>query len=358
MIVPVLSRMRFILASLLLVAITGLAAPAAATVSLTASLGTLPSSGVIGTAFSGSFQCMNSGTESVANVTCAVAGLPNWASVGACSPSVPVASLPVAPPGLAGIVDTIRCSVTGMPTATGVFTLTVTASGDGTTHVASRSIHIFSTPTALNVSLTLPPALVGQAYSGNVVCSTVGTVAPTNWGCGVTGLPGWVTKVCLPAGGSSTIICILGGTPNAPGTSSITLTTTADNAVTASTAGSLRVTSRLCDLDVTGEGVLNPATNGLLMLRRLLGLSGQPLVEGLGSLNYSAAELQQFADNRKYAGLESQPTALVTGQIVLRLMQSVADNQLLVGTTLPASATLTTAAAVRADVNAKCGANF
>ena len=76
------------------------------------------------------------------------------------------------------------------------------------------------------------------------------------------------------------------------------------------------------------------------------------------TLSYSAAELQQFVDNRKYQGLESQPTALVSRQIVLRLMQSVADDQLLASTTLPPSATLTTAAAVRADVNAKCGTHF
>ncbi len=199
---------------------------------------------------------------------------------------------------------------------------------------------------------------MGQAYSGSVVCSAVGTIAPSNWVCGVSGLPAWVTKNCFPQT-STTIICLLGGTPSAAATSVTTLTSTADNAATVSVTGSLRVTPRLCDLHITGQGVLNPATDGLLLLRRLLGLSGQALIDGLGtSLNYSASELQQFVDNRKYTGLEAQPTALISGQIVLRLMQSVADDQLLVGTTLPPSATLTTAAGVRADVNAKCDANF
>ena len=308
--------------------------------------------------FAGSFQCSNSGTESVSNVTCSVTGLPSWVTVGACSPSVPVASLPVAPPGLAGIVDTIRCPVTGTPTGTGLFTFTVTAVGDGATQVHSRSVRIYSTPTALEVSLNLPPALVGQAYSGNFARSTDGTTAPTNWACGVTGLPAWVTETCFPPG-STTTICILRGTPSAAGTSTATFTSTAGNAAAASAMGSLRVTSRLCDLDVTGQGALNPATDGLLLLRRLLGLSGQPLIERLGTtVNYSALELQQFVDNRKYTGLESQPTALISGKIVLRLMQSIDDDQLLIGTTLPPSATPTTAAAVRADVNAKCGTNF
>jgi hypothetical protein len=358
MIAPVLRRVRSIFTRLLFVAAAGAAASAAATVSLQASTGTVPLSGVVGTSYSGSFQCRNSGTEDVTKVTCSVAGLPSWATQGACSPAVPVASLPAAPPGLAGYFDTIRCPVTGTPTSTGIFTLTVTAVGDGANNVNTRSVHIFSTPTALEVSLDLPPALAGQTYSGSVVCSTVGTTAPTNWACGVSGLPSWSTKSCFPPS-PTVIICIIGGTPNAVGSSTVTLTSTADNAATASTMGTLRVTSRLCDLDITGQGLLNPATDGLLLMRRLLGLSGQPLVDGIGtSLVYSATELQRFIDRRKYTGLEPHPTALVSGQIVLRLLQSVADDQLLVGTALPPSATLVTAASVRADVNAKCGTNF
>ncbi len=159
MLVPTLRRMRFILASLLLVAMTGLAATATATVGLTASVGTVPLSGVVGATYSGSFQCSNSGTEPVTNVTCVATGLPSWASVATCSPSVSVASLPVAPPGLAGIFDTIRCPVTGAPTGTGPFTLTVTAIGDGVTHVTTRSVRIYSTATAMDATLNLPPAL-------------------------------------------------------------------------------------------------------------------------------------------------------------------------------------------------------
>ncbi len=356
MIFAVVRRIRVMLVCLL-VSTVGLAATAMATVGLTASLGTVPLTGVVGNAYSGSFQCSNSGTEPVNNVTCSVAGLPSWASVGACSRSNPVAFLPVAPPGLAGIVDTIRCPVTGTPNGTGLFTISVTASGDGAINVSTESVRIFSVPTALDVSLGLPPALVGQAYSSSFACTTIGTIAPTSWACGATGLPTWITKTCFSI--SSLIFCILGGTPTAPGTSLATLTSSADNAATVSTTASLRVTARACDLDVTGQGLVNPATDGLLLLRRLLGLSGQSLVDGLAlSLNYSAAELQVFVDTRTYKGLESQPTALVSGRLLLRLMQSVTDDQLLGGATLPPTAMLATAAAIRADVNAQCGTNF
>ena len=153
------------------------ATAALATVGLTASTGTLPLSGVAGSAYSGSFSCRNTGTETVTNVNCSVAGLPAWANVGACSPAVPVASLPSAPPGLAGIFDTIRCAVSGTPTSAETFGVTITATGDGVSSVFTRTVRIYSTPTAQTVFANFPIAMVGQPYSGSYACWAEGTSA-------------------------------------------------------------------------------------------------------------------------------------------------------------------------------------
>ena len=139
----------------------------------------------------------------------------------------------------------------------------------------------------------------------------------------------------------------------------ITITSTADNASAATASSALRVTALSCDLNITGQSPLSAESNGVLLLRRLLGFSGPALIDGLGSgLNYSAGDLQRFVDGRQYKGLESAPTALMSGPIVWRLMQSFGNVELLGGITLPANAPLQTAAAIRADINAKCGTSF
>ena len=211
-----------------------------ATVSLVASTDTLPLSTLVRTPYVGSFACYNNGTESVANVNCTVSGLPTWATVGVCSPTVPVASLPPPIPGFMLFGATITCSVTGTPTSPGSFNITITASGTGITNTVQASLLVFAVPTELSATVDLPAAKIGQRWSGSYTCNSVGTIAPANRTCTATGLPPWVTRQCFPSSGNF-VLCTLFGTPTASGSSQVTVNTTASNASSVSATSVLLV---------------------------------------------------------------------------------------------------------------------
>lgn len=211
-----------------------------ATVSLVATTDTLPLSTLVGTPYSGRFACYNAGTENIANVNCTVSGLPAWATVGACSQPLPVASLPAPPPGLFRLVGSITCPVTGTPTNSGSFNITVTATGTGVSSTAQATLKIFAVPTELSATVDLPAGIVGQRWSGSYTCDSVGTVNPLNRLCTVTGLPSWVTRQCFPVSGNF-VLCVLSGTPTGSGSSSVTVTTSASNASSASATSVLQI---------------------------------------------------------------------------------------------------------------------
>ena len=219
-----------------------IAPTAQAVVSLVATTDTLPLAVVVGTSYSGRFSCFNDGTEAIANANCTVSGLPAWATVGACSPPVPVASLPAPPSGLIRIVGSITCPVTGTPTSSGMFSIAVNGSGTGVSSTAQANLRVFAVPTELIASINLNPGVVGQSYSGAFTCDSAGTTAPINRTCSATGLPAWATYQCFPPA-DSFLLCIVRGVPTATGTSIVTVTTTASNASSATATGTLVVSA-------------------------------------------------------------------------------------------------------------------
>jgi hypothetical protein len=118
-----------------------------------------------------------------------------------------------------------------------------------------------------------------------------------------------------------------------------------------------------CNLDVDGSGTRQALVDGVLLVRNMLGVSGAAYTSGVSfpgtatRTTESAIKTFILAHNYDTDGSGSQQ-ALVDGVILVRLMLGVADASLLNGVTLPGSATFTTAAAIRANVNTRCGTTF
>lgn len=117
-----------------------------------------------------------------------------------------------------------------------------------------------------------------------------------------------------------------------------------------------------CNLDADGNGgALDGFSDGLLVFRYLLGVGNTSLQNGVtGNLPRNTAVLvRAYLDTQNLAVVSPTGPAdgFVDGILIFRLMLGVGDASLLRGVTLPAGAP-TTAAAVRAQVNARCGTSF
>ena len=120
----------------------------------------------------------------------------------------------------------------------------------------------------------------------------------------------------------------------------------------------------VCDLKVAGAATVIAERDGLLLLRYMLGFRGSALVQGvtLTSAHPTAQSVELFLDPISRYDIVGRavpaPAATVDGLILTRLMLGVADTSLLNGITLPAGVQFATAAAIRANVIAKCAGGF
>jgi hypothetical protein len=120
-----------------------------------------------------------------------------------------------------------------------------------------------------------------------------------------------------------------------------------------------------CSLDVDGANGTTAAVDAVIIDRYLLGIRGDALVAGLplplGPRN-TGALLQAFIGTGTQFDVVGRPvaapTALIDGLILTRLMRLFPDSALLTGITVPAGSQFTSAAQIRANVNAKCGTSF
>ncbi|WP_028604625.1 beta strand repeat-containing protein [Ottowia thiooxydans] len=184
----------------------------------------------VGAAYLGSFVCTNAGTEVATAATCTPAGVPAWATV-TCNPVPPVSSL--------AANGTISCTVTGTPALgdKGSSAVTITAGTSATesnpdNNTGSGSIVVTGMPDMQVTSVVLPPAKVGDPYSGSFVCTNAGTEVATVATCTPAGVPAWATVTCTPASPvaslaiNGAISCTVSGTPATgdKGTSPVTIT--------------------------------------------------------------------------------------------------------------------------------------
>jgi hypothetical protein len=118
-----------------------------------------------------------------------------------------------------------------------------------------------------------------------------------------------------------------------------------------------------CNLDVDGSGSRQALVDGLLLLRNMLNIAGSAYTAGITfpgtATRTTESDVKTFIASNNYDidGSGSQQ-ALVDGLILLRLMLNIPNANLITGITFPPTATITTAPAIRANVNAKCGTTF
>ena len=118
-----------------------------------------------------------------------------------------------------------------------------------------------------------------------------------------------------------------------------------------------------CNLDVDGSGSNQALVDGVLLIRNMLGITGAQLDGGLAypasATRTTASTISPFLAGQNYDvdGSSSQQ-ALVDGVLLIRLMLNLNDVDLVKGLSFPSSATFTTGAAIRANVNSRCGTSF
>ena len=119
-----------------------------------------------------------------------------------------------------------------------------------------------------------------------------------------------------------------------------------------------------CNLDISGDGAVNNDTDGVLLLRYLLGVRGAALIAGIpiaaarggaqGVVNFIGTASQYDVFGRQTPAA----TAMLDATVLQRLMRTTPDSSLLQGVKVPTGATNNTAALVRAAVNTRCGTSY
>jgi len=166
--------------------------------------GTLPATGAVGTAYSGSLSAVGG----VAPFTWTVTGLP--AGVNA--------------PASTSATQT----VTGTPTAAGTSTVSVGLTDSSGLSATQSFMVVISAPPALSISGSFPATgTVGAAYTGSLTAS--GGTAPYTWV--VTGFPATIT-----ASGTTSPTVTVSGIPTAAGTFNVSAVVTDSAAGTATSA--------------------------------------------------------------------------------------------------------------------------
>jgi uncharacterized repeat protein (TIGR01451 family) len=221
---------------------------AAASVSnLTANTSGMPTTAVVGTAYTGSFTCANTSTASATGAaptaSCDITNLPAGLVVSGCT--ITPSSLAWTQPADIPANQTVTCDVTGTPTATGAFTATVTtdASNNSNSTGNSASTPITVSGSDMVAASSLPAtAFVSVPYTGSFTCTNNSAVAATAVSCGISGLPAGVTLgSCTSSPGAvswtngstlaanQAVTCTVSGTPTSAGSVTATVTTSASN---------------------------------------------------------------------------------------------------------------------------------
>ena len=331
--------------------------------------------------------------------TAAMSITPTVATVGSGSGAAATTTLTCTPPtgAFSGFAQTVTATGTGAISGgplSGSCTLAATAQTQTLSCTENRG------GTATPVSWTLscgvgnsPPALAYNPTTGatiaftgvTIVSSTgVGAIAVTPSGGSGAGTAATSTinsctfsgaDAASFAGAGSMNLSFVGTTTTAQ---NLSLSCTSGSAVRAATLtcnetlGAGPATPRswplacpvACSLDLNGDGLVSVDKDGVLLSRYLQGFRGAGLITDvvLGAARADAQAVETFIGNATQFDVFGRPAAAATsmqdGLLLVRLMLGVSDIGLLGGITIPTGAQFTSAAAIRANVNARCGTAF
>ncbi len=119
-----------------------------------------------------------------------------------------------------------------------------------------------------------------------------------------------------------------------------------------------------CSLDINGDSNVTASADAVLLMRYLLGFRGANLIAGvtLGPARADASAVEAFVGNAAAYDVFRRPalapSSTLDAMVLLRLMLAVPDAGLLTSMNIPAGASYSTPAAIRAHVNARCGTAF
>ena len=202
--------------------------------------------GRVGEPYSGgSIVCTNLGPGPAVNPTCTASGLPDGLTVGACVASTGSTLDFLYPNG------TLTCPVTGTPTTTSSYPVTVTGSVEGDFNpendTANTTFQIIDP--ALQILALLPDGEVGQPYSGSFSCTSSGSTPVTSAACSISGLPAWAQVSCTPAPPVASLVsgdsisCTVTGTPTSAGNFPVNISGSGDNISDVQSPAQLRITA-------------------------------------------------------------------------------------------------------------------
>jgi hypothetical protein len=120
----------------------------------------------------------------------------------------------------------------------------------------------------------------------------------------------------------------------------------------------------VCSLDIDGANGPTAEVDAVIISRFLAGVRGNALHGGLTPLGLrnSGTLVESYIGTGAQFDVVGRavlaPIATIDGLILTRLMRGFPDTTLLTGVTVPPGAQFTTAAQIRADVNARCGTSY
>lgn len=165
-------------------------------------------------------------------------------------------------------------------------------------------------------------------------------------------------------------VALAGSTPMAAGTYRVVATVGEAATAGAGTASGYRVFAGFwqgeriipqCILDIDGNGLVEPAFDGVLIARALSGMRGQALVDGALGAGAQYTEPAQILARINLDALDvdgdQKSLSTTDGLIIVRVMSGIRTDNLVVGAGA-ADATRTSWAQIRTHLNTVCGATF
>lgn len=232
-------------------------------------------------------------------------------------------------------------------TAGATTTLTITLANSNA--VALNGVAFSNTYPALVLNAAAPNAVISGAGCSGTLTATGGGGSLT-LGAGI-----------IPASGTCTYSVTV--TSNTLG-----IYTDASGSVTtpialnsAAVSATLTVTTAQCFLDLDGDGIVDPATDGLILYRTMAGLSGPPAVAGGVGTSPSRSTWNAI---RPYINLplfdidgNGVTDAKTDGLMLMRMMLKMSGNAV-IANAVGAGATRSSWIAIRDYVNTQCGTSF
>lgn len=257
------------------------------------------------------------------------------------------------------LVATSRASATAFARATA--TVTIPASSSVSVKGQPASASVATVPTTKSVNVVVQNTGNSEDIFGLAVLSTSGPVTAQlvdATGANVSSISG----IAIPA--FSSIVVRLTATISGSAAASVTVRATSQS--NASTQASTTITfnaAPVCSFDVDGDGAVNAMTDGLLVVRYLLGLSGSPLIQGAynpagtyGNLTDISSRLNTL-NNNNWLDIDgnNERNAATDGVLLLRAMFGLTGTAVTsdaLGTPPQARADWTS---IRSYLNTTCG---